>query len=314
VCLSMTVQNVGYKKLLADPRIRAAFEAQVRGAVAVEAGHGIPPDKVQLSLRQGSVIVKATIDDLSPDTAVVVQSQLKSSQGLGLRVAESVSAVQGIGEISTGHIIVANISASSPVLTDEQLSGDKGAGFVLTPLSVGLVAVGSTALVSALLCLVCSCGRKRKPSGGGYSLAPKDDLTPDLTPHLMDEDSPLQQEKDSNGHDMGPDIRETSVVHPEPEATLAPRATPEEAPEPLPSHQRAPAEASPPPAPLPPARQAAPLPDAEPAADSAEADAAYAAFIRLADDMGFPENEAGAALAEAGGNSERALQRLLAQP
>jgi hypothetical protein len=44
------------------------------------------------------------------------------------------------------------------------------------------------------------------------------------------------------------------------------------------------------------------------------ADAAYASYVRLAEDMGFPESQASVALAEAGGNSATALDKLLAQP
>jgi len=279
VFLSLTLQNVGYRRLLANPGLRAAFEAQVCGAIALEAGHGIAPDHVLLDLKEGSVAIKATIVSLSTDIAAAVESQLKATTRLGPRVAQSVGAVQGIAEVSTGLITVTGISTTGPVLSDAPLIPGIGS---MKPLSISCIAAGSLALL-AMSCIICGCCRKPKK---GYALAPGDDLLP-KDAALDDEELPANEPCEGT---ESPAVEATKTPASQAQGEAEPPAT-----EPTKEREKLP---SPPTS----------------ARDKGEAGAAYAAYIRLAKDMGFEEDQASAALAEAGGNSELALERLLSRP
>lgn len=329
----MKVQNLDYISLVRDSNLRVAFEAQVKGAIVSEAGHGISPDHVNLALKAGSVIVQGTIDSLSTPVANNVQAQLNSSAKLSQRVASSVRAVQGIEAVSTGQITVTEIVAVSSAFP-ETPSGDMRSGVmhvfeetskVPTSLLIACVSLSTIVLALCLTCCVLTC---RKRAAVGYSLAPAEDVespAQDMEEALLPSTSANEADACTDAADM--------------HATESP--LPNKSPTAGPVHKKE-GESPPPVAPrsnMPEDGKKRSVRRRRPAAaqdDSKEergkedhtsaaagpqtkkeggrADTAYATYIRLAEDMGFPENQASVALAAAGGNSEAALERLLAQP
>lgn len=98
--------------LVTNAPMRDEVEAQVKVAIASEAEHGIPPSSVLVALSPGSVRVECTIPAIGLGDGVVdeVQRILFSSTTLGERVATNVGAVMGIDAITTGDIVVSQIS------------------------------------------------------------------------------------------------------------------------------------------------------------------------------------------------------------
>jgi len=146
VCLSMKVRNLDYAGLIARPTLRTLFEAQIRGAIASEAGHGVLPDAIQLALSAGSVNVQATIVELQPDMALAVTKGLRSSKTLGPKLASSVNRVEGVEAISTGDISVTNLAAHSTGLPPPGAGGP-------SPVLIVFLIIGVVGAVAGLVVL-----------------------------------------------------------------------------------------------------------------------------------------------------------------
>lgn len=105
----MTVENVDYGLLSADPSLLAAFRSAVTEAITSEAGQGIERDHVELALSAGSVVVHAAIRPPAGVSAQDLHSTLESSETLHESVADMVTDVEGIHEVSTGAIVVSKV-------------------------------------------------------------------------------------------------------------------------------------------------------------------------------------------------------------
>jgi len=375
----MKVQNLGYNKLMEDSDLCAAFRAEVRDAVAAEADPGFPPERVHLKLRPGSVIVDAEIASLTPGTATAIKSRLNGSASLSQRVTNSVKAIQGIDAVSTGNVVVTDVTAGikrppgRDGLAEIEHEVEDEVEAVASNLSDVPQSALAAAVASSFLCLAISligcfliC-RPRNEAGKGYLLAPDEDLEnvhpPPESPKKEEPQAtvvPVEEQRTETLPLLAPEVAPQPEQPSEPQAVLAPAvpAEPEPAKEPEKKEEPEGKEA---PQPKEKARkkkapkrkaaakdankQASETPRdentepqaSEPPADDKDkatsstnvagqtssrskssgdkrADAAYASYVRLAEDMGFPESQASVALAEAGGNSATALDKLLAQP
>mmetsp|Transcript_57144 Transcript_57144/g.114537 ORF Transcript_57144/g.114537 Transcript_57144/m.114537 type:complete len:342 (-) Transcript_57144:89-1114(-) len=105
----MTVENVDYGLLSGDPSLLAAFRSAVTEAITSEAGQGIERDHVELALSAGSVVVHAAIRPPAGVSAQDLHSALESSETLHESVADLVTDVEGIHEVSTGAIAVSKV-------------------------------------------------------------------------------------------------------------------------------------------------------------------------------------------------------------
>lgn len=109
VALSLAVQNVSYALLMSDPVLLKAFQVVVKQAVAAEAGSGVGPEDVELSLSKGSVIVKATVTVPAGVAAAAVHSSLCSTTSLENALASRLTRMHGMAAVCTGIVRVNNL-------------------------------------------------------------------------------------------------------------------------------------------------------------------------------------------------------------
>jgi len=110
----MTLKNVDYNSLITEHEVCTDFKNQVKEAILLEAGSGVTRENVHLALTDGSVKVVAVIDSLTGDMANVVHRSLNSSMTLGRRVVSNVCSIRGVEKVSTGEIVVSDIGVGAP--------------------------------------------------------------------------------------------------------------------------------------------------------------------------------------------------------
>lgn len=250
------------------------FKRQVTGAILSEVGHGIPSDNVELDLQAGSVLVLATIGSLPSGVATEVHQGLNASaETLGRRVVASISSVRGVEVATTGVISASDIEIAAP---GENLDGSGiNINLSLSELSpVLMCGFGGVALLG-----LCVYGIFALKSRRQHKVDPgrteKEAMIPKAAAGKV--------HPTNSSRDNGSDSKQR-------DGARSPNARPQAAPDPV--------------AGVASDRQAPP-----PASDAR----AVREFVITAADMGFNEDQARAALTEASGNTENALDLLLAE-
>lgn len=280
----MTVKNVDYSALIADQDLCSNFRHGVKDAILLEVGSTGNPsitvkrEHVHLDLVDGSVKVFATIDSLSSDIASVVLRTLNASSTLGSRVVAKVRSVKGVEKVTTGDVSITDIGvgAVGENLEDpmmNRLSVSVPLGFL-----IGGVCVCAVVVVSAIVM------KQRQQAGiPSYKVVAEDARANGNFHHQGGHGSaqhlhtaPKEQQLDPT-HPSSSPREDQAREHP--------------AKEDVPEH----------------------MSPAVSTTFSAEAVRIEQEFIVTAADMGFTEHQARAALAEASGNSEIALDLLLAE-
>jgi len=115
ITFKLTLTNIDYSKLTADPVLSAGVAAAIKKALAERAGDmAVQPEDVGVAFAPGSVIVESRI---KPPNGVSTASILTMFQGkdaaeaLGDAVADAVSSVAGIEVVLQGLPTVTDISA-----------------------------------------------------------------------------------------------------------------------------------------------------------------------------------------------------------
>mmetsp|Transcript_76261 Transcript_76261/g.150835 ORF Transcript_76261/g.150835 Transcript_76261/m.150835 type:complete len:629 (+) Transcript_76261:169-2055(+) len=167
VLIWMTVQNVDYTKLTADPRLLERFQVCIQSTLAKQAASWLIPGTMQLGLKPGSVRVDVTAR--ARDGHAADKWRTKEGQGLDLeaKLSESVNDLPGLSAVCTG----------TPAVNDVGLAVQNVQGPSWTlPVSVFLV-------VCVLFCalpVICFGGLHRKKRKDGYVLAKGDTWLSDL--------------------------------------------------------------------------------------------------------------------------------------
>lgn len=344
VSVQMTVQHVDHSGLSVDPDLYDAFKSRIRSAIADEAGHGISPSQVHVTLAKGSVKIDATINDLDGAVAFLVQTNMESaSNKLGRRVEEQINAIEGLGAVATGPVTVSDIIASSAITSEggEATQPEVTSQFNMPDVSKLMASVEESvkerlppalkqhsqgaigAFAGFLVCIlivicVASAGKNKGHSPAAGSQDPERD---DDYQHLA-----LVNPDELEGTGMydvdpttDPGHRGKDTRTPMPEEPLEDEdETSRGGARGLGMHEQEPPESAPSSnAPKRPGAagprkkdKAAAAPPAAPAANPG--DDALASFLRLAEEMGFTQEQALQALDQHDGNSEAALESLLA--
>lgn len=111
LAVDMTVRNVNYNALKADPVMLRAFETSVKQTIAREClCSRVSQENVQLELSPGSVVVHATVtlpENVSPSE---IKSTLSTSKTLPQGLIACVQEVPGIKSVTQGQIALSDIS------------------------------------------------------------------------------------------------------------------------------------------------------------------------------------------------------------
>jgi len=113
----MKVNHVNFHALSKRSGLLKNFKVSIASALAVVAGNWIDPEHVELALKSGSakghlhdsVAVRAQIGRPSFVSASWVQSTLSESASLDQTVADMVSSIEGIQEVSSATITVSGV-------------------------------------------------------------------------------------------------------------------------------------------------------------------------------------------------------------
>lgn len=152
--VTMTITAVDYTALTGDAALLDRFTQNLKQTIAQEAGHGVQPSHVTLTLSAGSVQVKAEIAMPTGVEASTVQNTISQSTSLQTAVVSSVNSVSGINTVTTGTVGVTNVGAvvRAPTTTTSTtrdytassdggvVSGAQGESFY-SPVLAALVAV-----------------------------------------------------------------------------------------------------------------------------------------------------------------------------
>lgn len=114
VTSSLTLKNLDYHKLSANPALFSSFKEGVRKTLVSLAGNGVTPEGVELALSAGSVVISATITPPRGVPPAAVQDALKTCE-LGTSVTSMVGSMEGIHEAATGPISAADVHVSTQV-------------------------------------------------------------------------------------------------------------------------------------------------------------------------------------------------------
>jgi len=350
VLISLTLQHLDYSRLMAIPNLQGAVEKKLCGTIASEAGHSVSPDAVQIALAAGSVMVKARIDKLGADVADAVQSELNASK-FSQSVAARVGEVHNIGAVVTGPISVSDVDVSTRTATAK--ASGLGPQVLRATVAVTLIFAAIGCLMLLLGCLLGRRPRSDGysltsneenpmpkfpdgPRGPAYPSAP---MPPSTSRRRT---APVRAQVASSSEPALPPLIEDQEAEEQTSARgvvpaamrFAPAPAPATAPTPAPrpAQVSAPVAVATPPPEAPPASTSGPGTPSEvasPEATAAEApevvvgtpgrgggqgSSADAAFVAMVADMGFSEDQARRALAEANGDTEVALDRLLTAP
>lgn len=101
----MKVTNLGYDELVTNPNLVSAFTSMMKEVFATQAGGGVLPEDVSITLYRGSIVVDAFVSlvHANKSAADQVASQL-GGDWLAGNIAAAVSDVDGISTISTGVV------------------------------------------------------------------------------------------------------------------------------------------------------------------------------------------------------------------
>jgi len=110
VLLSMTLSGIDFAQLSANATLMADLIASIKSTVASQAGNGIGPEHIKVSLFAGSVVVKAIITPPNGASVGNVISALGSST-LASNVVQGLAALSGIHSVLTGFM-----AATMPIL------------------------------------------------------------------------------------------------------------------------------------------------------------------------------------------------------
>jgi len=108
----MTVENVDYAQLTANPTLLAAFQESTTDVVASSLGGGVTPEHVSLQLSPGSVLIGATVAPVSGASlaeqpwAELCEGGADSLQGISDALEAELQGIQGISDVVTGAIVV----------------------------------------------------------------------------------------------------------------------------------------------------------------------------------------------------------------
>lgn len=107
VLVGMHILGIDYTSLIADEGLLVRFEAAVKSAVAsVAAWTGLQATDVVLALSPGSVAVQAMVSPPASSQETVLSSLAASTDALRQAVQSALAALQGVGAVSTGDIVV----------------------------------------------------------------------------------------------------------------------------------------------------------------------------------------------------------------
>jgi len=110
----MTVANINYEELIKNKATEASFKQAVAESVAEQAGHGLLPEHVAVTLSPGSVRVTAVITrPLGVSAGVAELQSVLESPALSDTLVGKIQAVPGIRAVSTGSIEVRGLSVST---------------------------------------------------------------------------------------------------------------------------------------------------------------------------------------------------------
>jgi len=108
VTTSLTVENINYNQLVADPALSQSLATAVTNEVARVAK--VNPSRVSTTLSAGSVVAQSSIffpRGIDTDDFVRVKNDMKMGiESLGENVADAVSSLAGIDSVATGAISV----------------------------------------------------------------------------------------------------------------------------------------------------------------------------------------------------------------
>lgn len=149
--LNLLIHNVDFPSLSASPRLLAGFRTTVRDVVAEAAG-GINGGHVGVTLSAGSVAARAAVRAPGKvDTQILLQRLREAAGVMAAALAQRLSDLDGIADISTGSISVGGMLVNGVALPDSQLAAlrEKAAAGASTPWYVTL---GNILLAMVIIC------------------------------------------------------------------------------------------------------------------------------------------------------------------
>jgi len=161
---SMTLKNINYARLSSDERLMGSMVGVIKNGLAEAAGNGVTADSIMLNLSPGSVQVDSAIHlppGVSKDS---VLGNLGSAGTVRDAIADEVSQLPGMSEVSTGRI------SAQHNFTQARESPLAGLARVLSWIALGIVAcIAATCCCTVLhheRARLASLTSKLRPTGG----------------------------------------------------------------------------------------------------------------------------------------------------
>jgi len=110
VCFQMNIENMDYAKLMKNKSLVASLEASVKKSMIADLGNTISEADIDLTLREGSVIVDAKARLPPGTTWQDAQAKLDAPESsMRTLVCKEIAAMDGIAEVVTGEIAVGSV-------------------------------------------------------------------------------------------------------------------------------------------------------------------------------------------------------------
>jgi len=136
----LTVQYLNYAKLTALSETLVVFRQQIQESMVSWANLSLAPHQIRLELKPGSVLVKASIRDLSPAPIKKWTSEMHATRLLKAKLEASISSIAGIHSACTGPIAITDITVTA-----------QDAPGMTSPLVVALIVVNTLFILGMLL-------------------------------------------------------------------------------------------------------------------------------------------------------------------
>lgn len=171
--LVVRVGNINYAALhtQGNSMLLEMFTNTLKVHFAKEAGDGVQPEHVTLSLSAGSVIVEASIRPPASIAATSVQQSLEKNPQMLSQMAYSLSEVDGIAAVRTGDVSASYISApavravlsaaaATPAPASQGSSSRRNIA-IFVGLCVGALAVLGVCFLACFCLKLCPCHRQK---------------------------------------------------------------------------------------------------------------------------------------------------------